>query len=134
MEIPAAIPESFPADWCLAVAGSRTTAREFTRADGKRTKRHRHACESSICTDGLGTGESVDGQALRDHDRLRALQKVQDETVCHEWGSEGQEGGHGREQIAREIRNSFGIPEKADFYGTLANPAGSACIFVKLMK
>ena len=38
MEIPAAIPESFPADWCLAVAGSRTTAREFTRADGKRTK------------------------------------------------------------------------------------------------
>lgn len=100
----------------------------------KEDKRHRHACESSICTDGLGTGESVDGQALRDHDRLRALQKVQDETVCHEWGSEGQEGGHGREQIAREIRNSFGIPEKRIFYGTLANPAGSACIFVKLMK
>ena len=41
MEIPAAIPESFPADWCLAVAGSRTTAREFTRADGKRTKGER---------------------------------------------------------------------------------------------
>ena len=49
-------------------------------------------------------------------------------------GSEGQESGHGREQIAREIRNSFGIPEKRIFYGTLANPAGSACIFMKLMK
>lgn len=134
MEIPAAIPESFPADWCLAVAGSRTHSQGVYQGRWKEDKRHRHACESSICTDGLGTGESVDGQALRDHDRLRALQKVQDETVCHEWGSEGQEGGHGREQIAREIRNSFGIPEKRIFYGTLANPAGSACIFVKLMK
>ena len=37
MEIPSAMPEVFPADWCLAVDGSRTTAREFTRAEGKRT-------------------------------------------------------------------------------------------------
>ncbi len=27
---PVAMPEVFPADWCLAVDGSRTTAREFT--------------------------------------------------------------------------------------------------------
>lgn len=134
MEIPAANSGVVSGGLVPRVAGSRTTAREFDQGRWKEDKRHRHACESSICTDGLGTGESVDGQALRDHDRLRALQKVQDETVCHEWGSEGQEGGHGREQIAGEIRNSFGIPEKRIFYGTLANPAGSACIFVKLMK
>lgn len=35
------MPEVFPADWCLAVDGSRTTAREFTRVEGKRTNGER---------------------------------------------------------------------------------------------
>ena len=66
----------------------------------KEDKGHCHACERSICTDGLGTCESVDGQTLRDHDRLRTLQKVQDKAISHERSGEGKEGGHGREQIA----------------------------------
>ena len=60
----------------------------------KEDKGHRHAGECPVCTDSLGSREAVDRQALRDHDRLGALQEIQDETVCHERGGEGQESGH----------------------------------------